>query len=192
MRQFTYSFAVLILLVASAGAIGSKEKSPEEQAAESAKKATEKYNNGVKHMDKAKEKAAKGDSTYAYNYRATSDAKSRKEFEKAIKDFNEAIELKPDFKEAHNNLGYCYRKIGLLDQSLSAYGVAIKLDSTFAQAREYRGETYLALGLLPKALEEHAALKQMESHYADTLAAAIELYRLQQLDAKMKEANGDS
>ena len=189
MMRVTLTGILLLLLVAGAGAFGSKEKSKEEQMYEDAKKATEKYNNGVKHMDKAKEKAAKGDSTYAFNYRATSDAKSRKEFEKAIKDFNKAIELKPEFKEAHNNLGYCYRKIGEMEKSLAAYGEALKLDPNFAQAHEYRGETFLSLGLVNKALEELAVLKDLKSPYADTLAASIDLYRLRQIDEKMKETN---
>ncbi|MGH8016625.1 MAG: hypothetical protein ACREBV_10570 [Candidatus Zixiibacteriota bacterium] len=89
---------VAVLTVHSATfAFGSKEKTPEEQAAEKDKKATEVYNRGVKHMDKARQIALGGDSTYAFNYRATSSDKAKKEYEKAVKDFKSSIDLKPDF-----------------------------------------------------------------------------------------------
>ena len=170
----------LVLLVASnLMAFGSKEKTPEEQAAESRKQAISKYNDGVKHMETARRIGIKGDSLYAYNYRATSDAKAKKEFEKAADNFREAIALDPKLPEAYNNLGYSYRKLGRLEESLSAYAKAIVLDNNFAQAREYRGETYLALGDLAKAQEEQAFLTQLKSPYADTLAKSIEVFQLE-------------
>ena len=174
-------FTVVLAAASLSFAIGSKEKSPEEQAQDDSRKAVENYNSGVKHMEKAKEIVAKGDSASAYNYRATSDAKARKEYEKAIGDFKNAIELKPEMKEAHNNLGYCYRKTGKLPESLTAYEKAIALDSNFAEAREYRAETYLALGKLDLAQQELAWLKGHNPTYAEVLGKAIELYQLEKI-----------
>lgn len=178
--------AGLVLTPRTASAFGSKEKSPEEQATEISKKATNEYNNGVKQMERARLIASNGDSVYAYNYRATSDAKAKKAFEKAAESFTAAIKLKPDMAEAYNNLGYCYRKLGKLYESLNAYEKAIVLKSDFAQAREYRGETYLALGQLDKAETEHQFLTEMRSPLADTLAKSIELYQLEKIDQKTK------
>lgn len=170
----------LMLMVASnLMAFWSDEKTPEEKAAESRKKAISKYNDGVKHVEAARKIGIQGDSLYAYNYRATSDAKAKKEFEKAVESFNKAIALDPKLPEAYNNLGYSYRKLGKLEESLGAYAKAIELDTYFAQAREYRGETYLALGDLSKAQEEQAFLTQMKSPYADTLAKSIEAFQLE-------------
>jgi tetratricopeptide (TPR) repeat protein len=189
-RLTTVSTLVLMLLVLTAtnvSAIGSDEKTPEEKAAEATQQATEKYNNGVKHMDKARLIAEKGDSAYAFNYRATSDAKAAKEYDKAIKDFRTALKSDPNMIEAHNNLGYCYRKIGEFEKSLAAYSAALALDSTYAQAREYRGELFLAMDDLEEALAERTFLQKIESPYADTLSASIEFYRLQQIEKKMGE-----
>jgi tetratricopeptide (TPR) repeat protein len=86
--------------------------------------------------------------------------------------------------EAYNNLGYCLRKLGKLDESLKAYEQAIGLKADFAQAREYRGETYLALGLLEKAQTDKDFLMQMKSPLADTLARSIELYQLEKINEK--------
>jgi tetratricopeptide (TPR) repeat protein len=195
-RRITTTLSILALLsllfaATGAQAFWSHEKSEEEKSADNKKDALKKYNGGVEHMEKAREIGAKGDSAYAYNYRATSDKKARGEFESAVEDFKRATEIKPDFKEAWNNLGYCYRKLGELQPSLSAYDRAIALDSTFAQAREYRGETFLSLGLLDMALKELAVLRDQESPYADTLMASIELYRLREIDNKLKSPSND-
>jgi len=173
---------IVLALILSSGspmAFGSKEKTPEQQASEKKKHAISEYNDGVKHMETGRTIGRKGDSIYAYNYRATSDAKARKEFEKAVEDFQQAITLAPNMPEAYNNLGYSYRKLGNLAASLTAYAKAIELNTYFAQAREYRGETYLALGDLSKAQGELDFLKQMKSPYADTLAKSIEVFQLE-------------
>jgi tetratricopeptide (TPR) repeat protein len=176
--------AFALLTAPHVSALGSKEKSPEEEAADKGKKAVGYYNDGVKEMESGKSVARKGDSAYAYNYRATSDAKAKKAFEHAIEKYNAAIELKADFPEAYNNLGYCYRKLGKLDESLKAYEKAISLRADFAQAHEYRGETYLALDQLEKAQLDREFLVQMKSDLADTLAKSIELYQLEKINAK--------
>ena len=150
-------------------------------------KAKNNFNSGVEHMHKAKQILIVGDSAFAYNYRATSDAKAKKEYEKAVKEFNATIELDPTMKEAFNNLGYCYRKLDKLDESLKAYKTALKLDPYFAQALEYLGETYLALDKLNVAKMNLMRLTQLESAYADTLAQAIEIYKLNQINNKLQE-----
>lgn len=149
-------------------------------------KAIELYNSGVAHMDKAKDIIAVGDSAFAYNYRATSDAKATKEYEKAIADFKDALKLQPDMKEAYNNLGYCYRKIGKLELSYKNYQRALNFDPDFVQALEYLGETYLAMDSLNAALANLKHLTELKSPYADTLSKAIEIYKLNQVNQSLK------
>ena len=171
----------IVLLAVNAAPFWSSKKGPEEEATESKKKAVEVYNNGVKHMDKARAILSNGDSSFAYNYRATSDAKARKEYQKAASDFEKAVKLDSTFFEAYNNLGYCYRKLGDFPAALGAYDNAISLNKDFAQAREYRGQTYLAMGKLDLARNELTYLRDLESPYADTLSRAIQLYQLDKL-----------
>lgn len=188
LRQILFlltAFTAVITVNSTTFAFGSKEKSPEEQAAEKDKKAVQAYNEGVKHMDKAKQIVSGGDSTYAFNYRATSDAKAGKEYEKAIKSFNTAVELKPVMAEAFNNLGYCYRKTDKLSMSLDAYQKALKLKSDFPQAHEYLGETYLAMDSLHLAQGQLQMLQELKSPLADTLMKSIELYKLAKVNDKL-------
>ena len=170
-----------LLLAVNAAPFWSSKKSPEEKAAESRKKAVEIYNSGVQHMDKARAILSAGDSTFAYNYRATSNAKARGEYQRAAGDFAKAVKLDSTFFEAYNNLGYCYRKLGDFPAALGAYDKAISLNGDFAQAREYRGQTYLAMGKLDLARNELEFLEDLESPYADSLSRSIQLYRLNQL-----------
>ena len=182
------SFGILLTFIISSVALaaGGDEKESDKSDSDKSKQATEAYNSGVKHMSKGNETAAKGDSAFAYNYRATSNAKANKEYEKAVEKFEKAVSLDPKMKEAHNNLGYCYRKLGKLEQSLTSYQAALEIDPNYAQAREYLGETYLAMGEMDKAIEQYNKLKEMESPYADTLNMAIELYKLKEIDKQMQ------
>jgi Flp pilus assembly protein TadD len=117
-----------------AHALGSKEKSPEEKAAESEKKATSKYNDGVAKMKRADELLAQGDRP-----------KAEKTMGEAAKRFSEAIEIKPDFPEALNNLGYSLRITGHYEEALTHYNRAIELRPDFMEAHEYRARAYLAM-----------------------------------------------
>ncbi|MFQ5607149.1 MAG: tetratricopeptide repeat protein [Candidatus Zixiibacteriota bacterium] len=178
-----------LLLVARTSAFGGKEKSPEEIHAENLKKAAGKYNNGLKHMAKARKQEEKSDSLYAFNYRATQDAKARREYKKAIKDFNKSVEHDPEMFEAFSDRGYCLRKLGQLKLSLASYNMALELQPDYAPALEYRGEAYLALNR-PKDAENALAELQMliagdstvnviYVAYSDTLRLAIEKYKLE-------------
>ncbi len=186
MKYILLALLGAMLMSVSLFAAGGDEEKTEETDTDKQKQATEAYNSGVKHVEKAREILKKGDSTYAYNYRATSDAKAGKEYEQAVDDFRAAVELDPEMKQAWNYLGYSHRKLGNLEASLSAYQEAIELDPNYAQAREYLGETYLAMGQMDKAMEQYNKLKELESPYTDTLNMAIELYRLKELDQKMQ------
>jgi tetratricopeptide (TPR) repeat protein len=169
-------------------ASGSDEKSPEEKAAENVRKATEKYNNGVKHMKKARLYDEQGDSLFAFNYRATSEDKAKKEYVKAVDDFEDAASLDPTMIAAYNNLGFCLRKLDKLDESLAAYDRVLAIDSLYPLAREYRGELFLAMDKPDSAQAELAVLRSIESPYADTLSLSIKLYQLNRVADQMKKA----
>ncbi len=149
-------------------------------------KANRSFNSGIDHLHKAKQILIVGDSAFAYNYRATSDAKAKKEYEKAVDAFKETLEHNPAMKEAYNNLGFCYRKLGKLDESLKSYKRALKFDPEFAQALEYLGETYLAMDDLENANINLFKLTNLKSAYADTLAHAINKYKLNQINKKLQ------
>jgi len=63
--------------------------------------------------------------------------------DEAIACYNQAIALKPDFAEAHSNLGNVLKELGRLDEALTSYNQAIALKPDFA-------EVYINLGFAIK------------------------------------------
>ena len=59
--------------------------------------------------------------------------------ESAIKDFQKAINLKPDYAEAHYNLGVVFQKIAKLDDAFSSYEKALTINHAYPQAHNNQG-----------------------------------------------------
>lgn len=72
----------------------------------------------------------------------------------ALAAFNKVVAKDPGNANAHNFLGYAYRRSGKLDLAFRHYEEALQLDPQHRGAHEYIGETYLLAGNLAKA-EEH-------------------------------------
>jgi tetratricopeptide (TPR) repeat protein len=66
------------------------------------------------------------------------------QYDKAIEPFRKAIEIKPAYAEAHNNLGVTYHKLELYDKAIDTYKEAIKIKPDFADAHLNMG---LACGM---------------------------------------------
>ena len=90
------------------------------------------------------------------NYLEGKKALESQEWKKAIDLLSKAMQTVPNNSDAHNLLGYAYRKIGRFDASFVQYNEALKLDPTNKHAHEYIGEAYLLTDNLPKA-EQHLA-----------------------------------
>ena len=100
------------------------------------------------------------------------------QYENAISALNDFIEGEKKSPDAWNFLGYSLRKVGLFEDSLSAYKKALRLDKYHLGANEYIGELYLTLDK-PRKAKKH--LKRLRKECGDCeqhakLAAAIEKY----------------
>lgn len=186
-RLLAVLIAVAVLPVASTALAGSTPpQAPSAKADANAVKAVAAYNDGVAKVRKADAMGAGASKVYAFDYAAKPDGKALREYELAIADFARAVSLKPDHKESHNYLGYCYRRLGKLEHSLASYDKAVSLDPRFALAREYRGETYLALGRVAEAEAELAELRKLDPQQAAVLEQSLALYR----DREQQAAGG--
>ena len=96
-------------------------------------------------------------------------------FAKAQARFEEALALKEDFAEAHNNLGYSLRKQGKqhYDEALRHYDRAIELDPKLAAAYEYRGVLHVLRGEEEAAKADLAKLTELDRKMADELLQVI-------------------
>jgi Flp pilus assembly protein TadD len=90
------------------------------------------------------------------NYIEGKKALEAQEWKKAIDFLSKAVQAAPNDSNAHNLLGYAYRKTGNFDASFMQYKEALKLDPASKHAHEYIGEAYLLTGNLATA-EQHLA-----------------------------------
>lgn len=76
------------------------------------------------------------------------------EWEKAIEATHEALELEPNNKYTHANLGWYYDEVGDHETAVDHCNKAIGIDETFAQAYNNRGWSYFLMGDYTSALED--------------------------------------
>ncbi len=115
------------------------------------------------------------------NYLAGKKAIESQDWKKAIDLLSKAMRTVSNNSEAHNLLGYAYRKTGNFDASFIQYNQALKLDPTNRHAHEYIGEAYLLTGDLPRAEQHLAELQRICSpipceEYKE-LKRAVDAYR---------------
>jgi tetratricopeptide (TPR) repeat protein len=85
--------------------------------------------------------------------------------------FEQAIRYKPDFAEAHNNLGFTLRQQGPQNYSkaLEHYNKAIQLKPRMAETYEYRGVLFAKMARKADAERDLATLKKLNPKLADEL-----------------------
>ena len=76
--------------------------------------------------------------------------------EGALKDYNEAVRLKPDYAEAFNNRGIARRAKGDAEGALKDYSEAIRLKPDFAGAFNNRGLRATRKGDVEGALQDYS------------------------------------
>jgi lipoprotein NlpI len=64
------------------------------------------------------------------------------DYDRAIADYNQAINLDPKYAKAYNNRGNAYYHKGDYDRAIADYNQAINLDSKYAKAYNSRGSAY--------------------------------------------------
>ncbi len=94
--------------------------------------------------------AAPEDPDYAAGKRAV----EAMNWQAALDAFNKVVAKNPGNANAHNYLGYTYRKSGHFDLAFKHYEEALRLNPRHRGAHEYMGEAYLMVNNLAKA-EEH-------------------------------------
>src|ERR671919_1089807 len=107
--------------------------------------------------DMPREKPAKTENP---NIVAGRKAIEAKDYKAAVGHLTKAVQEEPKSADAHNMLGYSYRKVGTLDKSMEHYQTALKIDSGHRSAHEYLGELYLDMNQPDNAEKQLASLKK--------------------------------
>jgi len=90
-----------------------------------------------------------------YGWYSTLTDKDGKEHDKAIADFNKAIELDPADAEGYYNRGTAYGAKGEYDKAIADFNKVIDLDPEYALAYGTRGLAYYYKGEYDKAIADY-------------------------------------
>lgn len=88
------------------------------------------------------------------HYNAGVDLYYQGQFDEAIVEFNESIELDPEMAEAYCNRGAAYIQLGNYERAIEDLDEAIRLDPQYADAYRNRGFAYFLLGEFDGAVED--------------------------------------
>lgn len=81
--------------------------------------------------------------------------KEQGKLQEAIKAFNKAIQLKPDYPEAYFDRGITFENIGQIDEAVSNYDKAIQLKPDYVDAYLNHGNALKDLGQLEEAVKDY-------------------------------------
>ncbi len=99
-----------------------------------------------------------------------------REYEPAIQDYDQAINLDPDYAQAYNNRATAYHSKGIYTRAIQDYTTAIKLNPRDPLPFRSRGITHFCLGHFDEALKDLTTAFQLDS--SDSFSA-IWLYLAQ-------------
>jgi len=88
-------------------------------------------------------------------------------FEEAIAAFNKALLIKPDYADAHNNMGVVLKEQGKLDEAIAAYNKALLIKPDFAEAHNNMGAANNAQGKFEEAIAAYNKALLIKPDYAE-------------------------
>ena len=97
----------------------------------------------------------------------------REQWDEAIVQYTNAIELDPELAEAYNNRGSVYHYKGEFDNAIADYSRAIELDPNYDPAYYNRGNTYLYKGEFDNAIADYNKVIEVSTD-PDLIQAARE------------------
>ena len=105
----------------------------------------------------------------------------------AVKSFEKAIALKPDYTEVNYNLGLTLQELGQLEDAVKCYEKAIATKPDYAEAHNNLGATLKDLGQLDTAVKSYKKAVTVKPDYAEAhYGFGITLYLLDQLEDAIK------
>jgi tetratricopeptide (TPR) repeat protein len=85
----------------------------------------------------------------------------------AIRCYEEALRIDPNFVEGHSNLGIALVQQGRLAEAVGHYEEALRINPAFAEAHNNLGTAFLRLGKLPEAIQQLEQALRLKPNYVD-------------------------
>ena len=81
--------------------------------------------------------------------------------------FQKAIEIKPDYAEAHNNLGNALAGRGQVDEAIAHYQKALEIKPDYAEAHNNLGNALAGRGQIDEAIAQYQKAMEIKPDYAE-------------------------
>jgi len=105
----------------------------------------------------------------------------------AVKCFEKALAIKPDYAEAHSNLGNTLKELGQLDAAVKCFEKALAIKPDYAEAHYNLGTTLQELGQLEETAKCYEQALAIKPDYAEAYCnLGITLQELGQLEEAVK------
>ena len=89
----------------------------------------------------------------------------------ALREFSEAVRLKPGFSEAHSNCGDLLRRLGRTREATDHYEEALRAEPGLILTRLKLGDVLLEQGELDRAIQEYATAAESQPNFAPAQAS---------------------
>ena len=88
-------------------------------------------------------------------------------FDEAIAQYQKALEIKPDVRQAHNNLGIVLAECGRVDEAIAHYRKALEIEPDYADAYNNLGIALANRGQLDEAIDDYRKALKIKPDYAE-------------------------
>ena len=101
----------------------------------------------------------------AYNNRGNGYA-DKKQYERALPDYDHALRLSPDYSVGFRNRGLAYNGLKQYDKAISDYNEAIRLDPRYGAAFNSRGSSYYSKKNYDRAIADYSEAIRIDPNSA--------------------------
>lgn len=146
------------------------------------------YYEAVTYFSKAIKLSSTDDArANSYYNRGTANARLG-DYNRAIQDFNMAIELNPQYAEAYNNRGSAKAELEQYTEAIQDYNQAIKLNSQDAKIYHNRGTAKFRSGDYNRAIKDYDEAIKLNPKFAEAYSnRGLSKYNLQQYTEAIKD-----
>ncbi|NIN92134.1 protein kinase, partial [bacterium] len=101
-------------------------------------------------------------------------------FDEAVEAFNKALELDPDYGEAHNDFGYTYLDMGNFEKSIDHFKKYASLNPGDANPFDSMAEAYFLMGRLDEAISKYKEALEVKPDFSGTPMKIGYIYALKE------------